>query len=708
MKKYRIPLGMMGLIMQLFLAGCGSTSQTPQTGQPPSATPAGSSTQLQRATALSNHYVEVQFAAPAGAAAAQGDTYSITGPDGNPLAIQAVQMSNDRSMAVLTTDAQDTVTYTLTMLDAGREAALLPAPRPPRQTATRVLSAAVTAARTLAVVSPAEAAPANSTTSHVITFEGSSTPEPFVQTAIALSNTRVLLTFSERMNAADAGNPAFYRIVAADSQTPANDAGDLVITSAVLSADELTVELTTSTQRDIEYTVIVTNLRSRASTNARINPFRNTTTFFGLPTVDTAGPRLLSAVSTSNTTVQLDFNEPLGEAAANPLHFTLCAAAFVPNTLACPAGAQLAITDAQLSTQNTQVVLTTLPQVGGVEYHVRVENVTDRATPAPGNLLTPNPSVASFKGTGQGAPALLSAIALDNTTVLLTFSERMDDSVLNAAFYRIAAPDLTIASVAREDAMKVRLRTSTQTNVDYTVRATNVRSQEGFLVDAHRNSATFAGIALADTTPPQLLSAATTSSTTVLLSFSEALADTAADAIHFVICAVNATPCPAASQLVITATQLTAAKTQVVLTTLAQQPGVEYTVFVNNVYDRATPPPGNVIEPSMRSATFGLLLDDQTAPALTSAVSTSSTMVQLTFSEPLADNAAVPSHFVICAVPQEPCPPAQRLVITDAQLSGANTQVILTTLPQTPGVVYTVVVANVTGSGRQWAPAATA
>ena len=92
--------------------------------------------------------------------------------------------------------------------------------------------------------------------------------------------------------------------------------------------------------------------------------FRNTTTFFGLPTVDTAGPRLLSAVSTSNTTVQLDFNEPLGEAAANPLHFTLCAAAFVPNTLACPAGAQLAITDAQLSTQNTQVVLTTLPRWG--------------------------------------------------------------------------------------------------------------------------------------------------------------------------------------------------------------------------------------------------------------------------------------------------------------------------------------------------------
>jgi hypothetical protein len=215
------------------------------------------------ASALSLHYVEVTFAGSVGPDAAQPGRYSIIGPDGTPLAVHDARVSDDSTRVILTTDTQQPVVYQLTVQTSGTASA----------------AAAVT---------------------------GSTNPEPQLQTAIALNNTQVLLTFDQPV-AGGATAIAFYRIVV-PGEDPTQDIGELRILGAALSADGMTVTLTTSPQKDLQYEVIVTNVASKSG-GMLIDPTQNTATFFGMPPDDTAAPNRVSAASANQTTVILSFNE---------------------------------------------------------------------------------------------------------------------------------------------------------------------------------------------------------------------------------------------------------------------------------------------------------------------------------------------------------------------------------------------------------------
>jgi hypothetical protein len=99
-------------------------------------------------------------------------------------------------------------------------------------------------------------------------FEGNTTVEPDLLYAIALSNTTVLLTFNEVLNATTAQNVSFYRI-----SNP-----DLGILTATLQAGGDSVILTTRPQENIEYTVKVTNVRRNSGGNL-IDPTNSTASF---------------------------------------------------------------------------------------------------------------------------------------------------------------------------------------------------------------------------------------------------------------------------------------------------------------------------------------------------------------------------------------------------------------------------------------------
>src|SRR5215813_11917761 len=142
------------------------------------------------AVALSRHYVEVEFSGSVGPDALQPDAYSISGPDGSPLAVTGVRLRDGHpNRVLLTTDAQQAVVYHLTVRTTGGQAAAL---------------------------------------------VGSSNPEPQLQTAIALSNTQVLLTYDQPV-AGGATTIAFYRIVVPGGD-PTQDIGELRILGASLSA----------------------------------------------------------------------------------------------------------------------------------------------------------------------------------------------------------------------------------------------------------------------------------------------------------------------------------------------------------------------------------------------------------------------------------------------------------------------------------------
>ncbi len=501
-------------------------------------------------------------------------------------------------------------------------------------------------------------------------FEGNTTVEPDLLYAIALSNTTVLLTFNEILSAATAQNVSFYRI-----SDP-----DLVILTAVLQAGGDSVILTTGPQENIEYTVKVTNVR-RSSGGNLLDPTNSTASFFGIPPVDTVTPKLQSATSTGRTSVVLRFSEPLSAPdtpgavrADDPINFSISPA--------------LAIVDTEINVFDTQIVLTTAGQTAGLDYTV---TVSSRVKDPAGNAIDPTANTATFRF--LGAPALQTAVALTNTSVLLTFSERLDQaSAETVGFYAISAPDLAITTaVLQADQISVLLTTASQANTDYTVTVTNVRGRLGGPpVDPDRNTASFSGIPPVDTVAPRLLSAQATNSTTVLLSFNEPLRSLSNPLDNPAEDASNYSLSPAVTVI---GAQLNEAQTQVLLTTLPLAEGVPYALTVANVKDLA----GNLIDPANQTTTFTFLgqagLGDDDLPRVVAAASTGNRSIIVQFSRPMGNSAISPGSYVI--VQTNINSEVGFLTVIGAAFTGPDrTAVQLTTLSQNE-LTYTVTAATV-------------
>ena len=215
---------------------------------------------------------------------------------------------------------------------------------------------------------------------------------PVVLRAVALSNTSILVTFSMPMeDAAEA--VGFYRL----------PGSGLNISAASLSADNTSVTLTTSPQLDVEYTLEVSDIRSRDG--QVLDPLHSTVTFYGMlppgmastSTVDAESPRVVGAAATSNTTVIVTFSEPVDEGAEEPDHYSIVGA---------DSPAVIMVLSAELSADKAVVTLTTL-SLTEVVYKLKVTNVRDLAgnpLAAPDLLQTSvttsgvDPSVAYFTG----------------------------------------------------------------------------------------------------------------------------------------------------------------------------------------------------------------------------------------------------------------------------------------------------------------------
>lgn len=196
----------------------------------------------------------------------------------------------------------------------------------------------------------------------------------------------------------------------------------------------------------------------------------------------------------------------------------------------------LKIRSATPSFSNRKVVLTTASQ-DAVKYRLRIlskkYNATARA--GRGQVLVSPKFVAGFHGIAKAVPAtptpdpgdagasakkdeslpfMVGAISESNTSVIVGFSEEMNDSVLNPANFSIVQENVnpevgaiktTSAAWVDETHMSVRLATSSQSEVTYRVHAVNVydlagnpiqAKQAGIIVLVDPSSALFAG------TPP--------------------------------------------------------------------------------------------------------------------------------------------------------------------------------------------------------------
>src|SRR5512139_2801890 len=341
-------------VLQLAIFGCGGS------GGGSGGTAAESTSGMPRlvsAAAPSMHYVDVRFAEALPAEGIDPGRYQITAPNGSSLPVSEAFLGDSPTQVILTTEAQQPVLYTLTVLD------------PASTTAAPAAATRYAAGQTISFAGAAAAT------------QGS---EPILETAVALNNTQVLLTFDQPV-LRNATQINVYRIVALDGSPP-QDVGDLAIVSATLSADGINVTLATSPQLDLEYRVIVTNVAGKNG-DKLIDPTKNTATFIGILPVDTAAPRVTQAVATSGTTVLVSFSEPLrGNPLDNP-------AEDASNYTLTPS---VVILSAEMNDSHTQVLLSTLPLVKDLSYTVTVQDVTDLS----GNVIDPAHNSASFTFTG--------------------------------------------------------------------------------------------------------------------------------------------------------------------------------------------------------------------------------------------------------------------------------------------------------------------
>lgn len=389
-----------------------------------------------------------------------------------------------------------------------------------------------------------------------------------------------------------------------------------------------------------------------------------------------ATTRVSEAQALSNHYVEVGFAGAAGDDAGDPGNYAITD----------PGGASLTVSAVRLSDDRTQAILTTDSQEA-VEYRLTLRSPAVQ-TSAVGNSGDTSASVV-FNGSIQLEPFLASAISLNANQILLTFSGTMNAAtVADVRFYEIADPDLTVtAAVLQADGQRAILTTSTQANVAYTIRVTNVTTKTGQLINPILNEAEFSGIPPFDNVPPRLLSAEATSSTTVLLTFNEPLRSNTVDNA-----AEDASNYSLAPAVTVIAAQLNDVNTQVLVTTLPLAAGVPYVLTVDHVNDAA----GNLIDPLNHSVAFtfqGQAGLDNDLPRVVGAASTGNKGVLVQFNRPMGDSATNPGAYVV--VQDDVNPEVGFLTITGAAFAGPDrTAVNLTTLSQNE-VTYDLTVVNV-------------
>jgi len=578
------------------------------------------------AKALSNHYVEVVLSSPAESGAEAADLYRIMAVGGSQLPVHAARLIGTGDRVILMTDAQQPVEYALTVEE-------------------------VSQAERIAQGQP-------------VTFSGSIQGEPRLVTAVALTNTSVLLMFDGPMNVVSAERTELYHITAPAGSPEAN----VQITQAVLGADETTVVLTTSPQSNVEYTVHASLLEAKFQ-----------------PGVSCAG----EFVNYQQTPQNPCFTE-VRALNADGVSSSVNASARVQVNPSLPLSPDAAGTAGRVF----------LWQAGGAGVK----------TAACGTL-----EINHMEGTGTTSDEELT-FDLDVPTQheaivlrLLDLSFTLDDPVLylssdDSAGFDIVLDDTAIAAATLQVSVSEGylflgdLPLPAGKKIDR-IRLRETRGQLGVgsicltskvFIDPTQASATFFGIPPVDNVAPRVMAAAALNDHTVLVNFSEPVNVAAGDATNYAL----------SPALTIMGAEQNSYQTQVKLTTLPMTLGQQYALTASSaIADRATPP--NTLSSAHDTVTFTFTGVSPTGqgdpslllPRLTGAISTSNRTVVVSFNKPMSDSVLNPLNYFIVQENQQP--EVGFLAVTDAAFLGSNgASVILSTASQNE-LTYRLTVVNV-------------
>lgn len=367
-------------------------------------------------------------------------------------------------------------------------------------------------------------------------------------------------------------------------------------------------------------------------------------------------PSVLQVRALSNRYVEVSFSGAVESTWEDPGRFLITG----------PEKSVLPVEDVRVAgADRSKLLLHTGPQ-RPVEYRIRIID-----GPRTTDLLAFTGQIVTFMGSTDPKPSVHTAVALDNTHVLVLFGDA--ESPVNfdtPAHYQIAGlvvmnvdpPSSTpIAGLPPVPGFGVVLTTAAQAGNAYTVDVFDVDLTDGedILVP---NSATFLGVAVPDRTSPTIRSAAAASSTSVLVAFTEPL-DEVAISCQMVAGICTTTPTPqiqnrfqiagSGVNLLLNGASLQFMNTHVLLDTGALTFGVEYRLEVvqpiqvkdaarNQYQDPRDPAALTFIGAAASPVSVGDL-----EPRVVGALSTSNTTVVVAFNKAMNDSAAQPSSYVV-------------------------------------------------------------
>ncbi|WP_409345802.1 Ig-like domain-containing protein [Paenibacillus sp. MBLB4367] len=382
---------------------------------------------------------------------------------------------------------------------------------------------------------------------------GADKTKPLVDSVQVNPNATVTVTFNEPVDETTATDPFKYSI------------RDLTVLQAELAKDGKTVTLITGPQK--EKTRYYMTIQGIADMSGNVMTPRAGFTFNG--TVDRTKPEFLTVAGVSQTEVSLFFSERLSQSGIDNLsNYTFDNGLYA--------------TQAKLSDDGNWVHLTTTKQTAGTTYKVTVKQLQDIS----GNAMTETGNI--FIGiTDSEPPKVRSAVVMPDSSIKLTFSEKVTRATAeNLANYTITNGVSVQKAMLDSDGLSVTLLTSrTITGTIYQLTVSGIADLAGNILQSNE-ALTFAGNP--DNVPPVLQTAVFYGSQ-ALLTFSEQLDPASAeDEANYRF--------DGGLGQALTATYNDVART-VTLTSNAPSPGVQYSLSVSGIKDRA----GNPIVPVNQS-----------------------------------------------------------------------------------------------------------
>lgn len=237
--------------------------------------------------------------------------------------------------------------------------------------------------------------------------------------------------------------------------------------------DDDTLKFDPQTQLDENtiYTVTISTLVKDLAGNSMKEAY--TFTFKTALFTETEKPYVVSRVPLDETELQIVFSERVTKETAE-----------IKENYIFDHG--LGVTKVELRDDGKTVHVFTLPQPEDVVYKVQVKNIQDQA----GNTI--DSATASFSFISIDPPNVLSAVAMNSSTLQVVFSEALGSASAQEVDNYFITPFLDVrkASLMSGDGTKVELETGGQTNGQlYELNASNVKDLKGNRI--HKNNTAF-------------------------------------------------------------------------------------------------------------------------------------------------------------------------------------------------------------------------